>query len=131
MISKQDLRKIAAARLEDAKTLLSAGRYDGAAYLCGYALECRLKARICTTLKWKAFPSTGKEFVPFKSFRTHDLDTLLRLSGYESKVKPKYLADWSTVAQWEPEARYKPVGSVAQTEAEAMVQATGSLLRLL
>lgn len=131
MISKGELRKIAAARLEDAKALLAAGRYDGAAYLCGYALKCRLKARICTTLKWKGFPSTGKEFEPFKSFRTHDLDTLLALSAYESKVKPKYLAEWSTVTQWEPEARYKPVGSVSQTEAAAMVQATDSLLKLL
>ena len=46
-----ELRKIAKARLKDAEALLAAHRYDGAIYLCGYAVELALKARICQTLK--------------------------------------------------------------------------------
>jgi hypothetical protein len=35
-------------RLQDAKCLHKAGRFQGAIYLCGYALECQLKANVCT-----------------------------------------------------------------------------------
>jgi len=34
---------------------------DGATYLCGYAVEVALKFRICLTLNWPEFPSTGGE----------------------------------------------------------------------
>src|SRR5262249_20133182 len=34
-------------RLEDAKALQKAGRWDGAIYLGGYAIECSLKSLIC------------------------------------------------------------------------------------
>lgn len=56
MISAVDLRVIAGARLEDAKVLAANGRSDGAAYVCGYAIELALKARIADTLNWKGFP---------------------------------------------------------------------------
>lgn len=87
MISVAELDKIARARLEDAQVLLDAGRFDGAAYLCGYAVEIALKARICRTLNWADFPSTGGEFQAYRSFQTHDLRVLLRLSGQEERIK--------------------------------------------
>ncbi len=37
MISVAELDNIARARIEDAQALLTAGRFDGATYLCGYA----------------------------------------------------------------------------------------------
>jgi HEPN domain-containing protein len=64
VIPASTLRNIAAARLEDARQLFVAGRFDGAAYLCGYAVELALKARICDTLAWSEFPETAKEFEP-------------------------------------------------------------------
>ena len=48
LISIVDLHAIAAARLNDAKVLLENERTDGAGYICGYAIELALKARICT-----------------------------------------------------------------------------------
>src|SRR5438093_6274932 len=90
MIYKNELRRIARARLKDAQTLLKAKRYDGVAYLCGYAVELAIKARICRTLKWQGFPETRKEFEQFASFRTHNLDTLLSLTGQEDKIKTGY-----------------------------------------
>ena len=39
MIPVAELDSIARARIEDAKALLTAGRFDGAAYLCGYDVE--------------------------------------------------------------------------------------------
>jgi HEPN domain len=70
MIPVSELDGIASARLEDAKTLLSAGRFDGASYLCGYAVEVALKARICRVLSWPDFPSTTGEFQAYRSFPT-------------------------------------------------------------
>ena len=59
MLNRRELKQIARARLKDAEVLLGAKRYDGASYLCGYALEVALKAKICETLKWKSFPATN------------------------------------------------------------------------
>ena len=81
MILLAELQNLSVARLEDAKILLSVGRFDGATYLCGYSVELGLKARICRILGWSEFPSTGNEFHAYRTFQTHELDVLLRLSG--------------------------------------------------
>ncbi len=70
MISIANLEAIALARLADARVLLAAGRLDGAVYLCGYAVELGLKARICRTLQWIGFPDSRGEFQNLESFRT-------------------------------------------------------------
>src|SRR6266705_3045443 len=85
MIPTADLKSIARARLNDAKVLLKGRRLDGAVYLCGYAVEMALKARLCRTLKWSGFPETGAEFQGLQSIKTHNLEILLRLSGVEGK----------------------------------------------
>jgi hypothetical protein len=131
MISVVELDNIARARVEDAKALLAAGRFDGATYLCGYAVEVALKARICRTLNWPEFPSTGGEFNAYKSFQTHELDVLLRLSGQEARIKQNYFAPWNTVAVWKVESRYNVVGTVQQPDAAAMIQAAEQMLVVL
>src|SRR5688500_326916 len=110
MIAATDLRSIARARLRDAQVLLRAKRFDGAFYLCGYAVEVALKARICRTLKWSGFPDAAHDFRGLQSLKTHDLEILLRLSGVEARVKTKHLAEWSAVLDWNPEKRYQPIG---------------------
>lgn len=47
MLTRKQLKDIIQARLDDADALQVAGRYDGAIYLCGYAVELALKCRIC------------------------------------------------------------------------------------
>jgi len=105
MISVAELDDIARARIEDATALLTAGRFDGATYLCGYAVEVALKARICRTLNWTEFPGTGSEFQAYRSFQTHELDVLLRLSGQEARVKQNHFSLWNAVAVWKVESR--------------------------
>jgi hypothetical protein len=131
MLDRAELLKIARARLRDASALLKAKRYDGSAYLCGYAIECALKARIVATLRWQGFPDSKKEFERFASFRTHNLDTLLSLSGREQRIKNNHLTEWSGVAQWDPEVRYKPIGSVTPADASLMIQRAQILLAAL
>jgi len=131
MLSRRELEQIARARLKDAEVLLGAKRYDGASYLCGYAVEVALKAKICETLKWKGFPSIRKEFENYQSFKTHSLDVLLALSGVEEKIKKRYLTEWSVVAEWDPEARYRPVGKVSEGDSRLMIESTKALMSAL
>jgi HEPN domain len=131
MITRSDLTKIARARLRDAEVLYRSRRYDGAIYLCGYAVEIALKARICKTLSWPGYPSTGGEFQNYQSFRSHNLDVLLRLAGVEEKVKTTLMTEWSAVAAWDPETRYKPIGSATRQAAELMIASVRVLLRAL
>jgi hypothetical protein len=97
----------------------------------GYSVEVGLKARVCRTLKWRGFPSTNKEFEGYHSFRTHNLDVLLRLSGTEVKIKTKYLAEWSVVAMWEPGTRYRPIGTATSADATDMIKSAKILLGVL
>jgi HEPN domain len=131
MISRNELRQIARARLRDAEALFTARRYDCAAYLRGYAVELALKARICRTLKWTEFPSTSAEFSAYQSFRTHNLDVLLRLSGIEPTIRAGYLPDWATASTWYPEMRYSPIVTMAGAQVRQMIDAARRLLRVL
>ena len=131
MIQVGELENIALARLEDARALLAAGRFDGATYLCGYAVEVALKARICTTLRWQGFPNTRREFEGFRSFQTHELDVLLRLSGQEPRIKQDHFGVWNKVATWKPETRYSAVGTAQEPDATAMISAAKELLAVL
>jgi hypothetical protein len=116
MLLKSDLKRIAKERLVDAETLFNVDRLDGATYLCGYVIEIVLKLRICKTLKWEGFPDSRREFEKYASFKTHDFDSLLHLSGVEDKVKQSYLSEWSIVKTWNPELRYNRVVSRNRTE---------------
>jgi hypothetical protein len=131
VITIADLRSIADARIEDARVLLHNGRLDGAAYLCGYAVELALKARICSTLGWQGFPETRSEFENLASFKTHKLDVLLSLSGQEQAIKTKHLEEWSAVSNWDPEARYKTIGHTSREQAELMLVSSILLLGAL
>ncbi|HEU4456800.1 MAG TPA: hypothetical protein VFR81_27275, partial [Longimicrobium sp.] len=111
MIPAPDLKLLARGRLRDARALFRAGRYDAAAYICGYAVEVALKERICRTLKWNGFPHTNSEFDGLQSFRTHRLEILLRLSGQADRISRRFLTEWETVVGWNPERRYLPIGS--------------------
>jgi HEPN domain-containing protein len=131
MLTAVTLRNIAQARLEDARILLNNGRLDGAGYICGYAVELALKARICDTLNWSGFPENRREFENLQSFRTHNLDVLLTLSGREQMIKQAHFADWSIVCVWNPEARYHTIGQVSLADAQTFLASTTTLLPLL
>jgi len=131
MIAKTELKRIAAARLLDAEALVNAQRLDGAVYLCGYAVEIALKARICDTLNWADFPESSNEFQGLLSFKTHDFNTLLRLSGVEDRIKMSYLAEWSILKLWKPELRHAKTGTASHSTALLMVSAVKTILGIL
>ena len=121
----KDLTDLALERLEDAKALLTAKRYWGAVYICGYAVELALKAKICKTLGWDDYPPKN-----VKELKTHKLDVLLHFSGAEKLVGTSYKGEWSVVEKWNPEKRYTNI-SVDLADATQMITATETLLGVL
>ncbi len=116
MIATIDLHGTAREYLRAAKMLRTRRRYDAAVYLCGYAVEIALKARICRTLNWTiGFPETNAEFRFKANLKTHDLEALLEYTGIQDRVRSAsstgFLADWSVVNKWSPEERYNPRGT--------------------
>lgn len=127
MLKKLDIQSIVHARLKDAEVLFEAQRYDGAVYLCGYAVELGLKYKICKTLNWDGYPLTRNEFEGYSTFKTHKLDVLLHLSGAEENIKSKFLAEWSAVSEWKPENRYQPIGNINEEEARLMLESATTI----
>lgn len=87
--------------LKDAQILIDNNRFEGARYLLGYVLELALKRAICKKLSWEDYPP-GK-WKDYKSFKTHDFEILLSLSGQSSKIQRKFLTEWSIVSSWSPD----------------------------
>jgi len=122
-----DLRALARERLKDARVLLAQRRYDGATYFCGFAVELAIKSCICKRFEWPHYKHTR----PYQSFETHDLPLLIELSGAWPKVQKKSLAEWSTVRTWTGSDRYRPVGYATAKQAQDMIVATKTLLKIL
>lgn len=128
----QELRKLARSRLQESEILFSERKYDAAVYLSGYAIELSLKARICKTLKWTQFPETSIKNP--QTFKTHHLETLLGLSGIESKVKLVAHVEWTMITQiikWNPEIRYDKIGTQTKQDAINMLNSVKTLLKIL
>lgn len=131
MISYSELTAISTERIKDAEILLHGQRYDGAVYLCGYAVELWLKAKICQTLNWAEYPETNHEFKNYQSFRTHDLEVLLHLSGIENIVRSKkYKVEWSIVKNWNPNMRYSPRNQVNYSDTNEMIKSAKVLVAI-
>ena len=137
MISVLDLEQTARSYLRAARALnrQAINSPDAAFYLCGYAVEIALKARICRTLGWPDYPETGGEFASYRSFQTHDLGVLLHLAGnaVEDLVRltPGLLVAWSVVEKWRPEQRYQPVGTRSPADAANMIRAAATIMGTL
>jgi hypothetical protein len=124
-LKPEDLHELAEERLADAEALYDAKRYEGAFYICGYAVEVALKKKICTTLGWSEYPTSGKLYV---SFKTHDLEFLLHLSGVEKNFVLS--AEWSIVMKWGVEIRYSSE-KIKSEDVKLMIEAARSLVRKL
>ena len=134
-MNRKDLQILAELRLDDAKILLDAGRFAGAYYLLGYAVECALKACITKQIKEHDFPD--KQLI-LDSY-THNLEQLLRISGVKSQLDLRMTGDkafevnWTTVKDWTEAARYD--NNVPEVRARdllnAVVDATSGVLTWL
>jgi hypothetical protein len=127
MIVVNALRSLASQKRKDAKVLYNANRYSSAIYLMGYAIELKLKSKICSTLGFKmGFPESKSELTTYlgplttsgslstgilptqiKDIKNHDLNKLILFSGVEIRIRTHYYNEWLNVQAWNPEDRYK------------------------
>lgn len=107
-------------------------RHEGAAYLCGYAIELALKAIICKDLDLSGIPSAITEFNRIQKIKTHNLESLLEITPQKIRedIKSNYLSEWSTVINnWEPEMRYNPALKIRRKKAESIINSTKKMLK--
>ncbi len=83
-MNRADFQKLTELRLAEAKVLLDSKRYEGAYYLMGYAVECALKACIDKQTREYDFPAKDS-----MDLYVHDLNNLLRYSGFEKEQSRK------------------------------------------
>jgi HEPN domain-containing protein len=131
LILNAELRRIATTRLGDAKVLQKNSRHDGAAYLCGYAIEVALKLCVCQARNWEGQPENEQESPSYGILKTHNLDNLLQLANVHRAIKSEHFQEWSIIRTWNPEARYRPIGEVSRGDAEGFLQAAAILLKAL
>lgn len=134
MLTVNQLRELSRERIKDVEALFTLKRYEGAMYICGYAVEIALKARICKTLGWAEFPSETKEFnqnQKYQFLKVHFLGLLLSYSGQEERVKTKFSAEWSAVAAWSPESRYTPATKITRATPKRVVDRLEMKARLM
>ncbi len=105
-LSRQEFQRLAEERLDDAKALLRAGRFGGAYYVAGYAIECALKACIASKIRAESWPPKDVN----KTHFIHDLEKLLTTAGLNDlKSDPnRDVGDnWRVVKDWNSESRYE------------------------
>jgi hypothetical protein len=128
--SPEDFDELARERLNDAQALLDAGQYAGAHYMCGYAMEMKLKSRICKTHGWKEYPPQKLTEALSRALKTHNLADLLLFASPERTIEIDKTVEWSMVAAWNPNQRYTPSAVIAE-EARAMIAAVTTLMMIL
>ncbi|WP_155992217.1 HEPN domain-containing protein [Fodinicurvata fenggangensis] len=108
-LKKADLQTLAQTKVDDALLLFDRGRFSNAYYLGGYAVEFALKACIAARIETDTIPD--KKFVT--SIFTHDLVTLINVSGLSNELKKQensddeFHANWGIVSKWSEQKRYE------------------------
>jgi HEPN domain-containing protein len=109
-MNRGDIQKLTLERLKDAQAMLQKHRYSGAYYLCGYVIECALKACIAKQTQQFDFPPERKVI---EAIYTHDLTKLINSAGLEvlfreDRGKNKELErNWGAVKDWRETSRYE------------------------
>lgn len=108
-MNRNELRRLARLRLKETRGLLEIRCFDAAYYLCGYAIECGLKACIAKATRRSEFPDLEK----VKASYTHNLANLVKQAGLEAALRAELASDpafdlnWIIVKDWSEKARYE------------------------
>ncbi len=120
-MNRADLQQLAATRLRESKVLLDAGEWSGSYYLCGYCVECALKAVVAAQVNQGDFPD--KKLA--EAVYTHDLVKLRGLAGLGEDVPhgqlgPSQNVNWLVAKDWREQSRYE---TKSETEARSLYEA--------
>lgn len=108
-MNRHDLQDLALIRCREARVLLESGNYEGSYYLCGYVVECGLKACIAKQTRLHDFPD--KKVVD--ASYSHKLGDLVKIAALgkkfndELKSNPDFTDNWNTVKDWSEKSRYE------------------------
>jgi hypothetical protein len=123
--TRAEWQKLAEDRILDAQALFAAGRWSGAFYLIGYAVECGLKA--CVLARIGAHPEVVYEDRRFSiDSWTHDIERLVVLTDIktdrdaDAAANARLYQNWQWVKDWSEESRYVQNG---QPEAQRLLHA--------
>ncbi|WP_433720799.1 HEPN domain-containing protein [Microbacterium laevaniformans] len=122
---RREWQMMSRARLDEARSLLSASQWSGAYYLAGYAVEFGLKAVLAKQFQSATIPN--KKLV--LDIHTHNLDALVKLAGLkqildvEVAANPSFELNWSVAKDWSEASRY---AAWTSQEAADMVNAVGN-----
>ena len=126
-MNRSDLQQLADLRLEDARILFRAGRYAAAYYLCGYAVECGLKACIARQINQYEYPPYATHS---RDLFTHDLKALVKLAQLSLSLAAQVQAslpfkqNWSEVEKWSEQSRYE---IQSMQDAQQLIDAVGEV----
>jgi HEPN domain-containing protein len=108
-MNRNDFQVLANTRLKEAEILISNKKYAGAYYLCGYAVECALKACIARQTNQYDFPDKR---VVNESY-THSLNKLVKIAGLgekfnqDVKKNKNFDLNWGIAKEWNESSRYE------------------------
>lgn len=133
-MNRHDLQDLALIRCREARVLLENGNYEGSYYLCGYVVECELKACIAKQTRLHDFPD--KKVV--NASYSHKLEYLVKIAALgpkfddELKSNPDFTDNWNTVKDWSEASRYeKHTDKEAQDLYSAIADAKQGVLQWL
>lgn len=128
-------QQLAVDRIEDARVLLDAGRWSAAYYLCGYAVECGLKACILAFLEQNLEVVFQEKRFSEKCW-THDIEALVALAELTAvrvadvAANSALGANWLTVKDWSEKDRYQQKSELqARTLYESVADQTNGVLQ--
>jgi hypothetical protein len=107
-VNRNDFQKLSRIRVVEAKALLDVGQYSGAYYLCGYAVECAIKACIAKQTGKHDFPDKQRVIDSW----SHDFNKLVTAAGLQASLELEIQGDaefgpnWKTVKSWSEQSRY-------------------------
>jgi hypothetical protein len=112
-VNRTELQQLAVDRLHDAKALLDAGRWSGAYYLAGYAVECALKSCILHYVQRTGIIFEDRKYA--QQCWTHNVADLVTLADLKvpldiaKRDNPGLKSNWTIVETWSEESRYRQV----------------------
>jgi hypothetical protein len=108
-MNRAELIKLAKIRLKEAEILLNNRSWSGAYYLCGYVIECGLKASIAKKTHKSEFPDKERVNASY----VHDLEKLIGVAELKLEKEKKeredleFSTNWAVVKEWSEKSRYR------------------------
>ncbi|MGQ0683384.1 hypothetical protein [Bradyrhizobium sp.] len=119
------LRRLALAKVDDARLLFENNRFSNSYYLYGYGIELGLKACIARLMLAETVPDKAI----LRGFLDHEIVKLVGLAGLADLLRaerenPEFDVRWAIVAEWSVESRYDMIDAVSATAMKDAVENT-------